>query len=401
MRDSIIGFSVSHVHRETIIYIEQAPATAGAIFLQVTRPGGSVPFCRRRFETAPRETGAHCVSPLPHTPTPGILPAGEKKKGDFLKSGEKGERKIDQTIIGIDHGYYAMKTRHCVFPTGITAYDHEPYTRQDVLEYEGRWYVCGTGRQPLQRDKTASENYYLLTLAAIAKELRQRRMKGQCSATLAAGLPLTGFGREKGAFEKYLRRSSQPVKYRYEDVPYEVTVTDVKLFPQGYSALALHPELITGEPSVLLMDIGGWTVDLMRLDNAVPNADTCRSLEWGMIRCLDGAREQVRRTMGLSVTDAQIERVLSGLPCALDEKAREVIRQQGRIYTEHLLSAVMEAGFDLKAMPVVILGGGASVVTRYVREDDRLCRMIPLHDSRINAAGFERLAEQMNVRGQA
>ena len=119
---------------------EQAPAAAGAIFLQVTRPGKCT-LCRRRFETAPRETGAHCVSPPPHTPTPGILPAGEKKKGDFLKSGEKGERKIDQTIIGIDHGYYAMKTRHCVFPTGITAYDHEPYTRQDVLEYEGRWYV--------------------------------------------------------------------------------------------------------------------------------------------------------------------------------------------------------------------------------------------------------------------
>ena len=135
--------------RRSYIEREQAPAaTAGAIFLQVTRPGGSVPFCRRRFETAPRETGAHCVSPLPHTPTPGILPAGEKKKGDFLKSGEKGERKIDQTIIGIDHGYYAMKTRHCVFPTGITAYDHEPYTRQDVLEYEGRWYVCGTGLCP-------------------------------------------------------------------------------------------------------------------------------------------------------------------------------------------------------------------------------------------------------------
>ena len=294
-----------------------------------------------------------------------------------------------------------MKTRHCVFPTGITAYEHEPYTRQDVLEYEGRWYVCGTGRQPLQRDKTASGGYYLLTLAAIAKELRQRGIKGRCSVILAAGLPLTGFGREKEGFEKYLRRSSQPVQYRYEDVSYAVTITDVKLFPQGYSALALHPELITGEPSVLLMDIGGWTVDLMRLDNAVPNADTCRSLEWGMIRCLDSAREQVHRTMGLSVTDAQIERVLSGLPCALDEKAREVIRQQGRVYTEHLLSAAMEAGFDLKAMPVVMLGGGASVVKRYVRESDHLCRMFPLPDSRINAAGFERLAQQMIARGKA
>ena len=303
--------------------------------------------------------------------------------------------------IGIDHGYYAIKTRHFSFPAGISEYSHEPYTLQNTLEYGGKFYVCGTGRQPILRNKMENDNYYLLTLAAIAKEIKQRDEKTECSVKLAAGLPLAGFGREKKPFREYLLRSSQPVCFKFEGIPYKVTIEDVKLFPQGYSAIAIHPELIQNEPSVLLMDIGGWTVDLMRLDNAVPNADTCRSLEWGMIRCLDGAREQVRRTMGLSVTDAQIERVLSGLPCALDEKAREVIRQQGRIYTEHLLSAVMEAGFDLKAMPVVILGGGASVVTRYVREDDRLCRMIPLHDSRINAAGFERLAEQMNVRGQA
>ena len=245
-----------------------------------------------------------------------------------------------------------------------------------------------------------TENYDLLTLAAIAKELRQRRMEGSCSVTLAAGLPLTGFGREKGAFEKYLKRSSQPVKYRYEEVLYEVTIAEVKLFPQGYSALALHPEFIAGEPSILLMDIDGWTVDLMRLDNAVPNADTCRSLEWGMIRCLDEAREQVRRSTGLSVTDAQIERVLSGQSCTLDKQACAAIEQQGRLYTERLLSAVMEAGFDLKAMPVVMLGGGASVVTRYVCENDHLCHVFPLRDSRINAAGFERLAEQMAVRSQ-
>jgi len=29
-------------------------------------------------------------------------------------------------IIGIDHGYGNMKTANCCFPTGITAYDHEP-----------------------------------------------------------------------------------------------------------------------------------------------------------------------------------------------------------------------------------------------------------------------------------
>jgi len=306
----------------------------------------------------------------------------------------------DVIVIGVDHGYAAMKTVHFSFPTGLVEYEHEPYTQKDVLEYNGRYYVVGSGRQPLQRDKTQTEDYYLLTLAAIAKELEHRGAEHTASVHLAAGLPLTSFGRDKKSFRSYLYRDGSAIPFRYEGQDYTVTIQEVSLFPQGYAAVLTQTELLD-EPSVIVADIGGWTVDLMRLDNAVPNADTCRSLEWGMIRCLDGAREQVRRTMGLSVTDAQIERVLSGLPCALDEKAREVIRQQGRIYTEHLLSAVMEAGFDLKAMPVVILGGGASVVTRYVREDDRLCRMIPLHDSRINAAGFERLAEQMNVRGQA
>ena len=41
-------------------------------------------------------------------------------------------------IIGIDHGYYAIKTAHCSFPAGLTSYgEHEPYTRQGLLEFGG------------------------------------------------------------------------------------------------------------------------------------------------------------------------------------------------------------------------------------------------------------------------
>lgn len=298
--------------------------------------------------------------------------------------------------IGIDHGYYAIKTRHFSFPAGITAYSHEPYTLQNTLEYGGKFFVCGTGRQPILRNKMENENYYLLTLAAIAKKIQQRGAKTECSVTIAAGLPLAGFGREKKSFREYLRPSSQPVSFQFEGVPYKVTVEDVKLFPQGYSALMIHPELLQNEPSVLLMDIGGWTVDLMRLDNNVPNAATCRSLELGMIRCIDEVKEQVRRDVGLSVTDAQVERVLAGKPCSMDEDARGIIQKQGRLYTERLLSAAMEAGFDLKAIPVVMLGGGAAVVKRNVAPQDGLCRVFALLDDRVNAEGFERILGRLS-----
>ena len=105
--------------------------------------------------------------------------------------------------------------------------------------------------QPVQREKMANDTYYLLTLAAIARELERRRLPHRCTVALASGLPLTSYGRQKGSFKKYLLRSPQPVKYRYEGEAYEVTVEGVWLYPQGYSALAMYPDLIAGEPSFL------------------------------------------------------------------------------------------------------------------------------------------------------
>ncbi len=64
----------------------------------------------------------------------------------------------------------------------------------------------------------------------------------------------------------------------------------------------------------------GWTVALMRLDNRIPNAASCRSLELGMIRCIDEISEQVRRLFGLSMTTAQIESALRGSSGGMDER---------------------------------------------------------------------------------
>ena len=301
-------------------------------------------------------------------------------------------------IIGIDHGYYAIKTRHCSFPAGITAYKHEPYTRQNMLEYGDKFYVCGSSRQPIQRDKMENDNYYLLTLAALAQEIRQRGVPTECSVQIAAGLPLTSFGRDKPLFRNYLLRSPQPVGFKFEGVEYRITIEDVALFPQGFAALLTDPDLLVDEPSLLLMDIGGWTVDLMRIDNARPVAETCHSLEFGMIRCIDMAREQVRQETALALTDAQIEKALCGQPVSLGETARIIIREQGQMYTERLFSAVMEAGFDLHALPVVMLGGGAFIVNRNIRPNAGLCRVSSILDDKVNAAGFERALAQLSGR---
>ena len=301
----------------------------------------------------------------------------------------------EMIIIGVDHGYAAMKTAHFSFPTGLVEYEHEPYTQKNVLEYGGRYFVVGSGRQPLQKDKIQTEDYYLLTLAAIARELTYRGAERTAAVHLAAGLPLTSFGRDKKKFRDYLHRAGGPVSFRYEGVDYAVTIPEVSLFPQGYAAVLTQTELLD-EPSVIVADIGGWTVDLMRLDNRIPNAATCRSLELGMIRCIDGISEQVRRMFGVSMTDAQIESVLRGDAGSMDERLRAVIHAQADKYVRGLLSAITESGLDTRAMPAIFLGGGAALMKRRISATEGLCRPFILDDVSLNAKGYERLVGQMS-----
>ena len=305
----------------------------------------------------------------------------------------------DTIIVGVDHGYAAKKTAHFSFPTGLVGYEHEPYTRKDVLELDGRFYVVGSGRQPLQKDKTQTEDYYLLTLAAIAKELEHRQAGPVATVHLAAGLPLTSFGRDKKKFREYLFRDGKPVTFRYEWTTYTVTIEKVSLFPQGYAAVLTQSTLLD-EPSIIVADIGGWTVDLMRLDNRIPNAAVCRSLELGMIRCLDEIAEQIRRSLGLSMTAAQIESMLCGEANSVDNNARSIIHREAGAYTRRLLSAIAESGLDVRAMPTIFLGGGAALMKRHVTAAEGLCRPLILDDVCLNAKGYERLVGHL-LRGSS
>ena len=38
-------------------------------------------------------------------------------------------------LIGIDHGYGNMKTRHMVFKSGVKVFDNEPAIAGSILEY--------------------------------------------------------------------------------------------------------------------------------------------------------------------------------------------------------------------------------------------------------------------------
>ena len=74
-------------------------------------------------------------------------------------------------IIAVDHGYGNIKTANTVTPTGVTAYETEPIFSGNILEHGGIYYRIGEGHKAFIADKAMDEDYYILTLMAVAREL--------------------------------------------------------------------------------------------------------------------------------------------------------------------------------------------------------------------------------------
>ncbi|MCL1864146.1 MAG: hypothetical protein FWF78_11365 [Defluviitaleaceae bacterium] len=74
-------------------------------------------------------------------------------------------------IISIDHGNRLIKTEHLVFPAGFVESEYLPTIGGDVLKYQDRVYTLVDTNFPVHMDKAENENYFILTLFAIGKEL--------------------------------------------------------------------------------------------------------------------------------------------------------------------------------------------------------------------------------------
>ena len=136
-------------------------------------------------------------------------------------------------LFPIDHGNSAMKTVNFVFPSGLIDNPIRPPVDTEMLEYDGKFWTLSGQRISYMRDKTKDERYWILTLFAIAKELEHRGAEHTASVHLAAGLPLTSFGRDKKSFRSYLYRDGSAIPFRYEGQDYTVTIQEVSLFPPG------------------------------------------------------------------------------------------------------------------------------------------------------------------------
>ena len=112
-------------------------------------------------------------------------------------------------------------------------------------------------------DKTKDLDYYVLALAAIARELNIRKMT--CGKIrIAAGLPLTWVSGQRDEFRDYLMQN-KAVDFSFRNVSYHVEIVGVDVFPQGFAAVADRLSDFRGVN--MICDIGNGTMNIMFIND--------------------------------------------------------------------------------------------------------------------------------------
>lgn len=191
-------------------------------------------------------------------------------------------------VVGVDHGWSGMKTVSQVFTTGVKEITTEPAFYNNVVEFNGSYYKVGGKRLEVRDLKVENDNFYILTLAAVAKELNRRGMRN-ANILLSVGLPLTRFGAEKQDFIDYLSKEKE-VTFRFDNEQYRIKLARVSVFPQCYAAVA--DRMKTLPKRVVVVDIGSWTIDIMPIEDSAPNEAECITIREGLIKCMRTINEE-------------------------------------------------------------------------------------------------------------
>lgn len=220
--------------------------------------------------------------------------------------------------VGIDHGNHLMKTSNHVFENGVERQAVKPTFQANTLVYDGAFYKIGEKRNSVKDSKLADDDYYLLTLAALAKECQSGNIPNGAGVVLGVGLPLKQFATVRKQFVKYLKRGNQPVHFKFEDVAYDFTIENVLAFPQCYAAVADRLGSMKGE--YLIVDVGSWTIDIMHVKDGVPVESKCETFTESMISVIQEIKSRSSEVFGKEISENVITDYISNFGGNYPEK---------------------------------------------------------------------------------
>lgn len=221
-------------------------------------------------------------------------------------------------VMSIDTGNKMMKTNHFIFHSGIKRKEQKILPGEEGIFFKGINYLESNQRISYLEDKTIDDRYYILTLLGVAKELEKEGIEtgiyegGTIPIQLLVGLPPGDYGKQIRKFREYFWRQGKAVYFSYKGKPYRIRYESVNVYMQGYSAyiLVANQLYLQEQPKVLLIDIGGFTVDYLLVRYGVVDRTRIDSLPEGIIMLYKRIMVGIRQRFNLYLEEADIDNIL-------------------------------------------------------------------------------------------
>ena len=247
----------------------------------------------------------------------------------------------------------------------------------------GMYYQIGEEHKEFCAEKTQDEDYYVLTLAAIARELDGKGMN-RATVHIAAGLPLTWVATQKEDFQKYLLQN-ESVDFTFRNKDYHVEFAGADIYPQGFAAAFYRLQDFKGIN--MLVDIGNGTMNIMYINNSRPLEKKCFTEKYGTHQCVLAVRESLLKELGTVVDDLVIEQVIRTGTADIGEKYLTVIRKAAGDYTKEIFHKLREREYNPELMRLYVVGGGGCMIQNFGEYDKS--RVTIVRDICATAKGYE------------
>ena len=241
------------------------------------------------------------------------------------------------------------------------------------------------------KERLTTQNNKEPSIEEIAKELELDGIMEpdeELDITLLVGLPPAHYGQLYSRFEQYFLRKREVVDFEYNGRYYSIRITKVVSYTQALAAAVTKYGELKKHAASYIIDIGGYTVDVLKLRYGKPDLAVVESFEQGVITLYNSIASQCNSQFALHLEDCDIDEVIRGEPTILPGEVQILIRKMANQFLTELCNFLGERGIDLKVSKCVFAGGGSMLLRSIIERSDKVGFPIFIDDIHANAQGY-------------
>lgn len=295
-------------------------------------------------------------------------------------------------IISVDHGNKSIKTPHAIFTSGLVMSDGLQGFKTDYIGWNGKYYSLTERRISYLRDKTEDDRFFILTLFAIAKELEYRDVSetlDPIDITLLVGLPPAHYEQLHSRFEQYFLRRREAIDFEYNGKYYSVRINKVLSYPQAFAAAVTQYSTLKAHSVAYIIDIGGFTIDVLKLRFGRPDLEVVESFEKGVITLYNSIASKCNSQYARILEECEIDEVIRNQPTVLPGEVQQLIRSMTSDFLAEFYNFLRERGIDVSTSKCVFAGGGSLLLCGMIERGNKVAFPIFIEDIHANAIGYE------------